>query len=92
MDRHPHPEELLEFPCDYPFKAFGANDPEGAFVQAVRDAVGTVTPVALDAIKVSRSTAGNYLCVTVVVRLHNFQQLEAVYNALRRVQGLRYLL
>jgi hypothetical protein len=92
MDRHPHPEELLEFPCDYPFKAFGANDPEGTFVPAVRDAVGTVTPVPLDAIKQSRSARGSYLCVTVVVRLHNFQQLEAIYHALRRVPGLKYLL
>lgn len=92
MDRHPHPEELLEFPCDYLFKAFGPNDPEGAFVQAVRAAVGEVTPVALDAIKLSRSAGGTCLCVTVMVRLHNFQQLEAIYTALRRVEGLKYLL
>lgn len=92
MDRHPHPEELLEFPCDYLFKAFGANDPDGVFQQAVRAAVDAVTPVALDAIKSSRSAGGTYLCVTVVVRLVNFQQLEAIYAALRRVEGLKYLL
>jgi putative lipoic acid-binding regulatory protein len=92
MDRHPHPEELLEFPCDYLFKAFGANDPDGAFQQAVRAAVESVTPVPLDAVKLSRSTAGTYLCVTVMVRLHNFQQLEAIYTSLRRVEGLKYLL
>ena len=92
MERHPHPEELLEFPCDYLFKAFGGNDPDGVFQRAVRAAVDAVTPVSMDAVKLSRSAGGTYLCVTVMVRLHNFQQLEAVYNALRRVQGLRYLL
>lgn len=92
MERHPHPEELLEFPCDYPFKAFGANDPDGAFHLAVRVAIGAVTPVSLDAVKLSRSAGGTYLCVTVVVRLRNFQQFEAIYSALRRVEGLKYLL
>jgi putative lipoic acid-binding regulatory protein len=92
MDRHPHPEELLEFPCDYLFKAFGANDPDGIFPQAVRSAVSAVTPVPLDAIKLSQSTNATYLCVTVMVRLHSFQQLEAIYASLRRVEGLKYLL
>jgi putative lipoic acid-binding regulatory protein len=92
VDRHPHPEELFEFPCDHLFKAFGANGPEGAFQQAVRAAVDAVTPVSLDAVKLSQSTGGTYLCVTVMVRLHNFQQLEAIYASLRRVEGLKYLL
>jgi len=92
MDRHPHPEELFEFPCDHLFKAFGASEPEGAFQQAVKAAVETVTPVSLDAVKLSRSAGGTYVCVTVMVRLHNFQQLEAIYAALRRVEGLKYLL
>lgn len=92
MDRHPHPEELFEFPCDHLFKAFGVSDPAGAFQQAVRAAVEAVTPVSLDAIKVSQSAGGTYLCVTVLVRMHNFQQLEAIYASLRRLEGLKYLL
>lgn len=92
MARHPHPKELLEFPCDYLFKAFGANDPDGVFHQAVRAAVDAVTPVSLDAVKLNRSVGGTYLCVTVMVRLYNFQQLEAIYASLRRVEGLKYLL
>lgn len=92
MERHPHPEELFEFPCDHLFKAFGTNDPEGNFLHAVRKAVEVVMPVSLDAIKLSQSSAGTYLCVTIMVRLHNFQQLEAIYASLRRVNGLKYLL
>lgn len=92
MERHPHPEELFEFPCDHLFKAFGPNDSEGTFLQAVRAAVEMVMPVSLDAIKLSQSSGGAYLCVTIMVRLHNFQQLEAIYASLRRVDGLKYLL
>jgi len=92
MDRRPTPEELLEFPCDYLFKAFGPNDPEGFFSQAVRSAVATVVPVSEDAVKQSRSANGTYLCVTVLVRLHNYGQLAAIYGALRQVAGLKYLL
>lgn len=92
MGCHPHPEELLEFPCDYLFKAFGPNDPEGSFQNVVRTVVSEVIPVPLDAVKVRPSGGGTYLCVTVVVRLQNFAQLEAIYAALRRIEGLKYLL
>jgi len=92
MDQHPASEDLLEFPCDYLFKAFGPNDPEGFFAEAVRSAVATVVPVSVDAVKMSRSANGTYLCVTVLIRLHNYPQLTAIYGALRHVDGLKYLL
>lgn len=92
MNRHPRPEELLDFPCDYLFKAFGPNDSEGNFRRAVMSAITQVTPVPLDAVKVRPSGQGTYQCVTVVVRLHDFAQLEAIYTALRRIEGLKYLL
>lgn len=90
MDRHPRPEELFQFPCDYMFKAFGPN--EDSFSEAVRSAVDTVVSAPLDAVRVRPSAEGSYICVTVLVRLHNFSQVEAVYAALRQVQGLKYLL
>lgn len=84
--------QLMEFPCDYQFKAFGLNDDEGRFSEAVRAAVATVVPVPLDAMKGRPSAQGSYLCVTVLVRLHNADQLKAIYEALRQVDGLKYLL
>lgn len=92
MDRHPRPEELLEFPCDYMFKAFGPNDESGDFMRRVREAVSTVVPLPLDAVKARLSSQGTYLCVTAVVRLQNFSQLTDIYAAIRQVEGLRYLL
>jgi hypothetical protein len=92
MDTQPHPEQLIEFPCDYMFKAFGPNDPDGVFLQAVRTAVSAVQPVPLDAIRMRASSGGKYLCVTVLVRLHSYEQLRAIYSALRLVADLKYLL
>ena len=91
MTRVP-PQQLLEFPCDYEFKAFGPADEDGRFVEAVRSAVSTVTPVSLDAMRSRLSSAGSYLCVTVVVLLHDVSQLHRIYTELRNIDGLKYLL
>lgn len=90
MEDHPNPEELFEFPCDYTFKAFGPNDP--SFVEAVHRAVDTVVGIPLDALHVRPSARGSYVCVSVLVRLQNFDQVKDGYAALRKVEGLRYLL
>lgn len=84
--------DLVEFPCDYEFKAFGPNDGEGGFFRQVRQAVGEVVPVSLDNMKTRASGKGSYQCVTVVVRLRNETQLTSIYAALRRIEGLKYLL
>lgn len=88
----PSLDELLEFPCDHIFKTFGPADEEGNFVAAVLAAVGQVVPVSRDALRVRSSSQGAYVCVSVVLRVHNAGQLEAVYRALRQVPGTRYLL
>ncbi len=84
------PLDLLEFPCDYEFKAFGPND--AAFTVAVKEAVGRVQAVSRHALRERASRQGTYRCVTVLVRLQSRDQLEAIYRALRGIEGLRYLL
>jgi uncharacterized protein len=91
-DRHPHPEELFNFPCDHIFKAFGPDRTDGGFAQAVLAAVTTVVPVPLDAMKVRSSAKGTYVCVSVVVRVVNFDQVKNIYNALGKVPEIRFLL
>jgi uncharacterized protein len=88
----PRVEDLLQFPCDHIFKAFGSNDEDGRFQAAVLDAVCGVQHVSLDAVRTRPSSQGAYLCVSVVVRLNNAAQLQANYQALRAVPGLKYLL
>ena len=43
-------------------------------------------------LRVRPSAENSYLCVSVIVRLQNKAQLEAIYAALQRVKGLKYLL
>ena len=88
----PKVEDVLQFPCDHIFKAFGPNDEDGRFQAAVLAAVCSVQAVPLDAVRPRTSSQGAYLCVSVVVRLESFAQLQANYEALRAVAGLKYLL
>lgn len=88
----PSVEELLQFPCDHVFKAFASNNEDGCFQAAVLDALCSVQQVPLDAVRARLSAQGAYLCVSVVVRVESFRQLQDNYAALRAVAGLKYLL
>jgi len=92
MDEPSALSQLLEFPCDYQFKAFGPMDEEDSFARAVRDAVSSVVAVSSNAVRKRSSSRGTYLCVTVVVRLYNADQIKSIYAALRRIESLKYLL
>ena len=82
--------EQFEFPCEHIFKALGPNDP--AFVDAVRAAVAKVVPVAMDAMKVRTSGKGNYQSVSILIRVRDFPQLQKIYQQLKQVPNLKYLL
>lgn len=74
-------ESLLEFPCEFPIKAFG-ND-NGDFEAAVVALVRTHAPgIAIDQVESRSSRAGRYLAVTVRVRAEERAQLDSIYQAL----------
>lgn len=90
MNDKKKPEELLEFPCHYQFKAVGlAGDP---FKQAIVDAVGCHASVSQDGVKSRPSGRGTYQSVSVLVTLHNYEQLTSIYAQMRQVDGLKMLL
>ncbi len=92
MTVEPNPPKLdLTFPCEFVFKAFG---PGGSveFPQAVRRAASSVVPVPLDAVKVRMSGQGKYQSVSLVIMAHNLEQIHAIYQALKTVPDLQYLL
>ena len=70
----------------------GDDSAKGVFSHSVHTAVSSVVPVSMDAVKCRFSAQGNYVAVSVVVRLHNMQQVKDIYSALRDVDGLRFLL
>jgi len=90
VEKNPQGEDLLEFPCDHQFKAFGPN--EGDFSATVRKAIGSVVSVPLDAVRSRPSSRGSYVCVSVLVRLHSYDQMKRIYSALQDIDELKYLL
>ncbi len=85
-----NPEDLLEFPCHYQFKAVGtAGEP---FRQAIAAAVARHVTVPMDAVRSRPSGKGTYQSVSVLVALHNYQQLTSIYAEMRKVDGLKMLL
>ena len=85
------PPLKLTFPCEFMFKAFGPGD-SVEFPRAVHQAAVTVMQVPLDAVKVRMSGQGRYQAVSVVVLAHNLDQIQAIYQALKTVPDLQYLL
>ncbi len=85
-------DTLQEYPCDYQFKAFGPAAAQDDFFRRVHSAVDSVVPLALDACKQRLSAKGSYMCVSVLVRLHNEEQRQNIYRALQQLEGLKYLL
>ena len=90
MSEKQSPEDLLEFPCQYQFKAVG--EAGEAFKAAVVAAVREHVPVVDDAVRCRPSGKGNYQSVSVLVTLHSYQQLTSIYAELRQVPELKMLL
>jgi putative lipoic acid-binding regulatory protein len=92
MDNPAIPDQLLEFPCDYEFKAFAAAAGGNDFAEAVSLAVNRVVPAGQKQLRTRSSSGGRYQCVTVGVRLENSTQLNSIYANLRAIDGLSYLI
>lgn len=86
------PQELLDFPCHFEFKAFGPGGEDSPFFGQVEAAVSSVVQVSRQAMKARPSSAGKYQCVSVLVTLQSRLQMEEIYAELRKIDGLKYLL
>lgn len=82
-------DELLDFPCLFPFKVLGVAD--DALVEQVvavlqQHAPGDYTPTT------KPSSKGNYLSVTVTVTAQNKEHLETMCSALGQIELVRVVL
>lgn len=73
--------DLIEYPCDYSFKAMCRADPE----QAATDYVRAIVEAALGEnslleVRVNASKTGKFEAVTFVMRLDSREQLESIYQ------------
>ncbi|GAA3536588.1 DUF493 family protein YbeD [Zobellella aerophila] len=82
-------DELLEFPCRFPFKILGLADarlPDQVVEVIQQHAPGDYSP------QVRPSSKGNYHSVTVYVRVENKEQVEQLYHALGQLELVKYVL
>lgn len=82
-------DELLDFPCLFPFKVLGVAD--DALVEQVVAVLQQHAPG--DYIPTTKpSSKGNYLSVTVTVTAQNKEHLETMYSALGQIELVRVVL
>ncbi len=74
-------EKLLAFPCDFPIKMMGRDQPgfREAAVALVERHAGEISD---DAIRTALSREGNYLAVTITIKATDQQQLDDIYRDL----------
>lgn len=74
-------ESLLEFPCEFPIKIMGRDEPafREAAVFVVEKHAGTLNE---DAIRTSSSSNGNFVSITITITATSQQQLDDIYRDL----------
>lgn len=77
----PESESLIEYPCDFPIKVMGKQDP--TLAQILTDIVQGFDPGFDPAtVEIRMSKGGNYVGLTFTVRATSRQQLDDLYRAL----------
>lgn len=73
--------DLIEYPCDYPFKVMCRAEPDTPAQDYIR---GLILPLldddALLSMKTNTSRTGKFESVTATVRLRSREELEAIYQ------------
>lgn len=74
-------ETLLDFPCDFPIKMMGRDQPQfrEAAVALVEQHAGEICS---DAIRTALSRNGRFLSITITIQAKNQQQLDDIYRDL----------
>ncbi|MDP5292662.1 DUF493 family protein YbeD [Oceanimonas sp. CHS3-5] len=82
-------DELLEFPCRFPFKVLGLADERlpGLVVEVLQQhAPGDYSP------QVRPSSKGNYHSVSVHVTVQSKEHVELLYTELGKIELVKYVL
>ena len=75
------PDDLFDFPCQFPIKAMGRAG--GGFEAVVLEIVRRHAPsLSADALSVRPSSGGKWLAVTVTIEAESRAQLDAIYRDL----------
>ena len=83
--------QLLEFPVDFPIKVMGRRSDD--FAQTIAALVGARVPgFDPSTIELRASSRGAWLSITLMVRAHSREQLEALYRELSAHPMVRIVL
>ena len=77
----PEEESLIEYPCDFPIKVMGKQDPTLAQVLS-EVVIGFDPEFDPSTVEIRMSKAGNYVGLTFTARVTSRQQLDDLYRAL----------
>lgn len=74
-------DSLIEYPCDFPLKIFGQQQP--GFAQAVLEVVSRHDPgFAAASMEMRASRNARYVSLTCTIRATSREQLDAIYREL----------
>ena len=82
-------DELLEFPCQFPFKIIGTHDAtltDRVMEIAQNLAPGSYTPTT------KHSSKGTYSSITLRIEVTSKEQLESLYSAFAQIDGVKRVL
>lgn len=88
-NQQPTLRELLQFPCDFPYKVVGlaeTNLVEKVVAVIQKYAPGDYVP----SVKPSRN--GKYESVSITIRATNIEQVETLYKELAAIENVRMVL
>ena len=84
-------EDIFNFPCEYPIKVFGANQPD--FKKTVCNIVEThIGKLHANQTAIKYSSKGKYMSLTVRIIATSRQQLDAINRDLQSCPLVSYLL
>jgi putative lipoic acid-binding regulatory protein len=75
------PHTLLEFPCEFPIKAFG-NASDELLIEVIQIIERHSQPLQPDSISVRKSNGGKYDAISVSITATSKEQLDAIYQEL----------
>ncbi len=81
-------QQLLEFPCAFPIKAFGRVEGLGetgpeSFVDLLLEIIGPhVNNLQRDQLSINQSSKGRFVAVTIHITAHSQEQLDRIYQTL----------
>lgn len=81
--------ELLEFPCDFPYKVMGLAQPDlqdKVLAVVQKHIPGDYSPT------IKPSSKGNYHSVSVTVRAENIEQIQSLYKELAEIDIVKMVL